>query len=110
MTTTNKPSMNPKPHWWETPGLLRTRLLWLDGEVGTAVEAEKQVVDSAAVSGDLARHLKRLVQQMGLGTGDGEAERSGEVPGFEPVKPAFTREAGSFRRQVSHHGVRDLGE
>lgn len=102
--------MNPKPHWWETPGLLRTRLLWLDGEVGTAVETDKQVVDSAAVSGDLARHLGRLAQQMGLGAGDEEVEQPGRGPGFEPVKPGFTREAGSFRRQVPPHAVRDSGE
>lgn len=101
--------MNPKPHW-ETPGLLRTRLLWLDGEVGTAVEAEKQVVDSAAVSGDLARHLRRLAQQMGLEAGDGEVEQSDRALGFEPVKPGFTRESGSFRRDVPLPGVRDLGE
>ena len=102
--------MNPKPHYGETPGLLRTRLLRLDGEVGTVVEAEKQVVDSPAISGDVARHLKYRAQQMGLDPGDGEVEQPGNGPGFEPAKPGFTRVAGSFRRQVPPHAVRDLEE
>lgn len=95
---------------WEAPGSLRTCLLRLDGQVGAVVHAEKYVADSAVVSCELAGHLGRIAQQMGLGSGDGVVEQLGNAPGFEPVKPGFTREAGSFRRQVPPHGVGDPGE
>lgn len=107
---TSKCPDSPGFRWWETPGSLRTDLLRLDGEVGTAVEAGKQVVEPTAVSDDLARHLGRLVQQMGLSAGDGMVEKSDREFGFEPLKPGFTREAGSFRRQGSPQRIRELGE
>lgn len=94
----------PGSLWWESPGTLRTTLLRLDGGVGAVVNAEKHLAGSAAISVDLARHLGRLVQQMGLDAENGVVEQSGGVPGFEPVKPGFTREAGSFRRQVPPQG------
>jgi hypothetical protein len=101
---------SPDPGRWETLGLLRSALLRLDGQLAAIVKAETHVVDPVAVSDELARQLKRIAQQMGLGAGDGAAKESGKVRGFEPVKPGFTREAGSFRRQVPPHGVRDVGE
>jgi hypothetical protein len=101
LTKTDKHPDSPGPRWWEAPGSLRTSLLWLDGQVGTIVNAEKHVVDPAAVSGEVAGQLERLVQQMGLGAGDGVVEPSSSARGFEPVKPGFTREAGLIRRQVS---------
>ena len=85
------------PRWWGTPGSLRTALLRLDGRVGVVVNAEKQVADPAVVSGEVARQLGWLVQQMGLGTGD-EAVNYPNALVFEPIKPSFTREAGSTRR------------
>ncbi|MDQ4036946.1 MAG: hypothetical protein M3313_01000 [Actinomycetota bacterium] len=61
------------------------------------MNAEKQVAGPAAASGDLVEQLGRIAQEMGL---DATAEQSDEAFGFGPVKPGFTREAGSFRRQV----------
>ncbi len=95
--------------WWETPGSLRTGLLRLDGQVGVVVNAEKHVVDPAVVSDAVTGQLGRVARQMGLDTGDGAAEQPGEAPGFESVKPTFTRVAGSFRRRVPPHATRDVG-
>ena len=99
--TINKNADDSGLRWWETSGSLRGRLLQLDGQVGAVVNAEKHVADPAAVSGELARQLGRLAQQMGFGTGNGVADHAEVAPGFEPVKPGFTREAGSIRRWVS---------
>lgn len=96
--------------WWKTSGSLRTALLRLDGQVGAVVNTEKHVIDPGVVSGELAGQLEGIAQQMGVDTDDVAVERSGKGPGFGPVKPGFTREVGSFRRQVSSHGVRDVGE
>ncbi len=84
--------------WWETPGSLRTALLRLDGRVGVVVNAEKHEVDPPVISGEVAGQLGRLVQQMGLGTGDEAVGYSDKALVFEPIKPSFTREAGSNRR------------
>ncbi len=84
--------------WWEAPGSLRTALLRLDGRVGVVVNAERHVVDPAVVSGEVAGQLGRLAQQMGLGTGDEGVGYPDKALVFEPVKPSFTREAGSSRR------------
>ena len=89
---------SPGLRWWEAPGLLRTALLRLDGRVGVVVNAERHVVDPAVVSGEVAGELGRLVQQMGLGTGDEAVGYTDEALVFERVKPSFTREAGSTRR------------
>ena len=78
---------------------LRTNLLRLDGELGALVNAEKHVVHSAVIFGEVAGQLGRIAQQMGLDTDDGKVEQSGKASGFEPVKPGFTRITGSFRRQ-----------
>ncbi len=86
------------PRWGEAPGSLRTALLRLDGRVGVVVNAERHVVDPAVVSGEVAGRLGRLVQQMGLGTGDVAAGCRYTPLVFEPIKPSFTREAGSSRR------------
>ena len=84
---------------------MRTYLLRLDGELGAVVNVEKRVVDPWIVSGEVGRQLERISQQMGLGAGDGVVKQLGSVLEFEPVKPDFTREAGSFRRQGSLYGV-----
>jgi hypothetical protein len=89
---------------------LRARLLRLDGQVGAVVNAEKHGVDPVVVSGEVAGQLGRLVQQMDLGAGDGAVVQSGRELGFEPIKPGFTREAGSFRRQGSPQGTQGRGE
>ncbi len=93
--------------WWETPGSLRTGLLRLDGQVVAVVNAEKHVVDPAVVFDEVAGQLGRVARQMGLDTGDGAVEQSGEAPGFEPAKPTYTRVAGLFRRQVPPPAVRE---
>ncbi len=98
MTRTRKPPDSAGSRWWESPGSLRAALVRLDGQVGVVVNAEKQMAGPAVVSGDLARHLGRLAQQMGLGTGNGTADHSDRALVFEPIKPSFTREAGSRRR------------
>ena len=98
MTRSDKPLDSANSRWGEIPGSLRIALLRLDGQVGVVVNAEKQVACPAVVSGDLAGHLGRLAQQMGLGTGNGVAGNPDGVPVFEPTKPSFTREAGSSRR------------
>jgi hypothetical protein len=74
------------------------------------VNVEKQVSDPGVGLRDVAEQLKRVAQQTDLGAGDGEVEEPGKGPGFVPVKPGFSRVAGSFRRQVPPHAVRDLGE
>jgi len=84
-------------HWWATPGPLGTRLVRLDGQVGVVVNAEKHVLDPSGVSGEVARQLERIAQQMGLGAGGEAVGRSETAPGSEPVKQGFTREAGSLR-------------
>lgn len=96
----------PDSPWWE----LRTNLLRLDGQVGSVVNAEKHVVDSGPVSNDMARNLGRLLEQIGIDAGNGTSGLSDTAPAFERVKPGFTREAGSFRRRVPPHAVRDPGE
>jgi hypothetical protein len=83
------------------PESLRTRLLRLDGEVGTVVNAEKHVVDPAVISGEVAARFGRLVQQMCPGAEHGVVEQPSNATGFGPVKPGFTREAGSVRQRVS---------
>lgn len=108
--TTSRHSWNPGSHWWDTSGSLRARLLRLDGQVGAVVNAEKHGVDPVVVSGEVAGQLGRLVQQMDLGAGDGAVVQSGRELGFEPIKPGFTREAGSFRRQGSPQGTQGRGE
>ncbi len=97
------------PHWSDTMGSLRAPLLRLDGQVGAVVNAEKHVVDPAVVSDEVVGQLERIAHQMGLDTDNGAVKQSGEVPAFEPVKPGFTRVAGSFRRQVPPPAVRDAG-
>ena len=101
----SKYSHSPAPQVWETPGSLRSRLLCLDGALGVVVNAEKRVVDPWIVSGEVGGQLERIAQQMGLGAGDGVVKQLGSVLELEPVKPDFTREAGSFRRQGSLYGV-----
>lgn len=88
---------SPGP-WWENPGSLRTSLLRLDGQVGAVVNAEKHVADPGVVSGEVARHLRRLAQQVGQGTGDEAVGYPDKALVFKPIKPSFTREAGSNRR------------
>ncbi len=53
-----------------------------------------------AVSGDLSRHLGVVALQMGLDTGNGSTGHSNRALVFEPIKPSFTREAGSRGGQV----------
>ncbi|MGH3865454.1 MAG: hypothetical protein ACRDQ4_04805 [Pseudonocardiaceae bacterium] len=76
------------------------------------VRTEKHTTGPAAVpvTGGMAQRLRRIAQQMELDAGDKIVDSSDRAPGFGPVKLGFTREAGSFRRQVSPHGVRDPGE
>ncbi|MBV9143160.1 MAG: hypothetical protein JO115_19975 [Pseudonocardiales bacterium] len=97
MTTPNEHPGSPGVRWWETPGSLRTGLLRCDGQVATAVNAEKYVVGPTVVSGEVAEQLGRLAQQMGVG--DGALKQPSGALGFEPLKPGFTREAGSIQRQ-----------
>ncbi len=87
-----------------------TSLLRLDGQVGSVVNAEKHVAGSGPVSHDIARHLGQLLEQMGLDAGNGTAGLSYKALAFERVKPGFTREAGSFRRQDPPHGAGVPGE
>ena len=94
------------PRWWQVPGSLRNRLLRLDGQVGTAVNAEEHVADPRWISGELAGQLVRTAQL----PGDGVVAPSDREFAFEPAKPSFTREVGSFRRRGSPPGVRDPGE
>lgn len=92
MTTPDGHPGSSGPSWWETPGSLCAALLRLDGQVGLVVHTERHVVEPATVvSDDMARHLGRLLEEMGLGAGDGAPSRSGRAPGFERVKPSFTR-------------------
>lgn len=98
ITTSSHPWIS-NPHWWDAPGSLRTVLLRLDGQVGAVANAEMHVVDPAVVSGEVARHLGRLAQQMGLGTGDGATAHRNSAPVFESIKPSFTREMGSSPRR-----------
>ncbi len=98
MTTLGGQPGSPDPRWWETPGSLRSRLLRLDGQIGAVAHAERHAVDPAVISGEVAGELGRLVQQMGLDTGDEAVGYSDGALVFEPVKPSFTREAGSNRR------------
>jgi hypothetical protein len=100
---------NEKFHWWKIQGSLRTIMLRLDSQVGAVVNTEKHVVDPAVVSGEVTRQLEQIAEQMGLG-GDGMVEQPYKAFGFVPIKPGFTREAGSFRRQVPPRGVRDPRE
>jgi hypothetical protein len=109
MASTIRRPGDSDPRWWETPGSLRTCLLRLDCEVGAVVHAEKHLADPAVVSGEVAGQLERMAQQTGLGAGDGVVEGPGRAPGFEPVKPGFTRQAGSFRRRVPPHGSANRG-
>lgn len=109
LTTPGERPAGSGPRWWEDPASLRTCLLLLDGQVGAVVNAERHGADPAAVSGEVAGALERIAQQMGLGAGDGVVQPSNRAPGLEPVKPGFTREAGSFRRQVPPHAVPDSG-
>lgn len=106
LTNANRHPGRPSPAWWEAPGSLRTFLLLLDGQVGAKVSVEKHVVDAAVVSDELARQLERIAQQMGLGAGNAAIEQSDRVFGFEPVKPFFTRETGSIRRQAPPYSAR----
>ncbi len=101
MTAKDNPPGSPGSRWWEPPGLLRVRLLRLDSQVGAVVNGEKHVIDPAVFSGEVAGQLRRIAQQLGVGAGDGAVEQSDRAPGFESVKPGFTREAGLVRRQVS---------
>lgn len=104
MTKTDSHQSGSDPRWWQVPGSLRNHLLRRDGHVGTVVNAEKHVSRPMVVSGELAGELGRIARQMGLGTDDGVAEQSGKVPGSGCVSPGFTREVGSFRRQVPPQG------
>lgn len=97
--------------WWQMPGSLlpgslRINLLRLDGQIGAAVNAEKQKqMDAPGVGlGKVAEQLERVAQQMGLGVGNGVVEQADRELSGEPVKPGFTREAGSFRRQSRRTG------
>lgn len=83
--------------WWKAQGLLRTKLLRLDGEMGSVVNAEKQAVDPAVVSDDVARQLRRLIEQTVFGAGNEAAGQVDRIAGFKPLKPSFTREIGSRR-------------
>lgn len=73
------------------------QLLRLDGQVGAIVNAEKLAAEPATVSGDLARHVRRIAQQMGLDAGPETAGELDAATAFESIKPGFTREAGSSR-------------
>lgn len=110
LTSTSEHSDSLGSRWWSTPGSLRSRLLRSDGQVGAVVNTKKHVIDSGMISGKLAGQLERIALQMGLSLGNGGVEQSGGAPVFEPVKPDFTREVGSFQRQVTPHAVRDPGE
>lgn len=100
LTTPNENTGIPGARWWKSPGSLLTCLLRLDGAVGAVVNAEKHLANPAVVFGEVAGELGRLVQQIGLGAGDGVVEQSDKAPTFGPVKPDFTREAGSIRQWV----------
>jgi len=110
VTNTIRHPSGSDPHWWKIPGSLRTCLLRLDSQVGAVVNVEKCVVDPAGVPDEVVGQLERIAQQMGLNSGNGVVGQLGSAPGFEPVKPGFTRVAGSFRRQVPPHGVGTPGE
>lgn len=111
MAKTNKRPDNLGPRWWEAPGSVRICLLRFDGQVGAVVDAEKLVVDPEVVSGEVAEQLRRIAQQMSLGTRARVVNQPDREFRFKPVKPGFTREAGSIRRrQVSPQGVRELGQ
>lgn len=101
LTTANERSGSRDPWRSEIPGSLRTCLLQLDAQLVAVVNAEKHLVDPAAICGEVAREHERLMQQMGLGERDGMVEQPGAAPQFESVKPGFTREVGSIRRRVS---------
>jgi hypothetical protein len=96
--------------WSKTLGSLRTNLLRLDSQVGAVVKAAKQVVDPVVVFDEVPGQLERIARQMGLVAADGTVDQSDSVPRIEPAKPGFTRESGSFRRQVSPYGAQDPGE
>lgn len=97
LVTTSRHINGSGCHRWQAPGSLRTALLRLDSQVGAVVDNEKHVADPAAVSSDLARHLRRIAQQMGLDAGAETADDPGTTLVFEAIKPSFTREAGSSR-------------
>lgn len=101
LTAPGESPASSDPRWSDTPGSLRALLLRLDGQVGAVVTIEKHVVDSASVSGELARQLGRIAQQMDLSAGYGAVEPASGAPGFGPMKLGFTREAASIRRQMS---------
>lgn len=91
-------------------GSLLASLLRLDGQVGAVVNAGKHMVEPSVVSSEMAVQLERIARQTGLSSGNGVVEQPGSARGFEPVKPGFTREVGSFRRQVPLHAVREPGK
>jgi hypothetical protein len=86
--------------------IARTCLRRLDARVGAVVHAEQHVVDALAVSGDVAGQVALIIREMGLDRGDEAMEQSARAPVMAPVRPGFTRRAGSIRRQVPAHEVR----
>jgi hypothetical protein len=72
--------------------------------VGWVANAEEPAVDSGPVSNGMARHLGRLLEQIGIDAGNVTSDLSDTAPAFERVKLGFTREAESFRRQVPRMG------
>ncbi len=88
---------SPGSHWLETPGSLYTFLSRLDGQVGVAVNAEKHVVNPVTLSNEVVGQLARMAQQVYPDAGDGAVEQLDRTAKLEPVKPGFTREAGSLR-------------
>jgi hypothetical protein len=102
-----KKSDNPGPRWWEVSGFLSASLLRLDGHAGAVVNAEKQVVDPVVIAGSVTRQLPWIAQRTDLGGGEGVVEQPCGPFALEAVKPAFTREPGSFRRHLPSRGVRD---
>lgn len=109
LTTTSTHPGGPDPIGWETRRPLGTWLLRCDGQIGAVVDAEKNVVDPAVVSGTVTGQLELLAQQMGLGSGNRANGMTSSATGFGSVKPGFTREAGSFRRQAPSRAVQDPG-
>lgn len=91
----------PGPRWWDEAGMLRDRLLRLDGRVGEVVAAEQHLVYPVVVPGALARQLERAANQMGLDLASRAVEQSDSGRGPEHAKGSFSRVAGSLRRPDS---------
>lgn len=89
------------PVWRGTAGSLGSMLMRLDGQVATVVHDEKQSIGSVGDTVALrerAQLMVRLVEEMGGLVSETDAAIFGEpdrASVLEPIKPTFTREAGS---------------